>query len=122
MEKIVSAISSAMYTYILIILLVGAGIYFTVRTRFAPFRMLKEQICAVTEKPADVTMGLMTLINIPVILILGKYAFRAIKDYEKQKKEGKEPVFYAKNIGLPHNVDCWREKNENRSFYRLPLL
>lgn len=59
---------------------------------------------------ADVTMGLMTLINIPVILILGKYAFRAIKDYEKQRKEGKEPVFYAKNIGLPHNVDCWREE------------
>ena len=53
MEKIVSAISSAMYTYILIILLVGAGIYFTVRTRFAPFRMLKEQFRAVTEKPAD---------------------------------------------------------------------
>ncbi|MBQ2736826.1 MAG: alanine:cation symporter family protein [Clostridia bacterium] len=59
---------------------------------------------------ADVTMGLMTLINIPVILILGKYAFRAIKDYEKQRKEGKEPVFYAKNIGLPHDVDCWREE------------
>lgn len=59
---------------------------------------------------ADVTMGLMTLINIPVILILSKYAFRAIKDYEKQRKEGKEPVFYAKNIGLPHNVDCWREE------------
>ena len=59
---------------------------------------------------ADVTMGLMTLINIPVILILSKYAFRAIKDYEKQRKEGKEPVFYAKNIGLPHDVDCWREE------------
>ncbi len=59
---------------------------------------------------ADVTMGLMTLINIPVILILGKYAFRAIKDYEKQRKEGKEPVFYAKNIDLPQDVDCWREE------------
>ena len=110
MGKIVSAISSAKYTYILIILLVGAGIYFTVRTRFAPFRMLKEQFRAVTEKPTDVTMGLMTLINIPVILILSKYAFRAINDYEKQRKEGKEPVFYAKNIGLPHDVDCWREE------------
>lgn len=60
---------------------------------------------------ADVTMGLMTIINIPVILILGKYAFRAIKDYEKQRKEGKEPVFYAKNIDLPHEVDYWREEN-----------
>ncbi len=56
---------------------------------------------------ADVTMGAMTLINIPVILILGKYAIRALRDYEKQRKEGKEPVFVAKNIDLPHQTDYW---------------
>ncbi len=56
---------------------------------------------------ADVTMGGMTLINIPVILILGKYAIRALADYEKQRKEGVEPVFHAKNIDLPHKVDYW---------------
>lgn len=56
---------------------------------------------------ADVLMGGMTLINIPVIVILGKYSLRALKDYEKQRKEGKEPVFHAKDIGLPHNVDYW---------------
>lgn len=56
---------------------------------------------------ADVTMGGMTLINIPVILILGKYALRALADYEKQRKEGVEPVFHAKNIDLPHKVDYW---------------
>ncbi len=56
---------------------------------------------------ADVTMGGMTLINIPVILILGKYALRALADYEKQRKEGREPVFRAKDIDLPHNVDYW---------------
>lgn len=56
---------------------------------------------------ADVAMGGMTLINMPVILILGKYAFRALSDYEKQRKEGKEPVFHAKNIDLPHKVDYW---------------
>ena len=56
---------------------------------------------------ADVAMGGMTLINMPVILILGKYALRALSDYEKQRKEGKEPVFHAKNIDLPHKVDYW---------------
>ncbi len=57
---------------------------------------------------ADITMGGMTIINMPVILFLGKYAFRALKDYDKQRKQGKTPVFKAKNIGLPHNVDYWK--------------
>ena len=58
---------------------------------------------------ADVFMGFMALINIPVIFVLGKYAYRALNDYEKQRKVGKEPVFLAKNIGLPHDVDFWQE-------------
>ncbi len=57
---------------------------------------------------ADVLMGAMTIINIPVIIILSKYALRALKDYEKQKKAGKDPVFKAKNINLPHEVDYWK--------------
>lgn len=56
---------------------------------------------------ADITMGGMTIINMPVCLILGKYAFRALKDYESQRKEGKIPVFKAKNIDLPHKTDYW---------------
>lgn len=56
---------------------------------------------------SDVFMGGMVIINIPVILILSKYALRALRDYEKQRKEGKEPVFHAKDIDLPHKVDYW---------------
>ncbi len=56
---------------------------------------------------ADVLMGLMAIINIPVIIILGKYAFRALKDYLKQRKEGKDPEFKAKNIDLPYDTDYW---------------
>lgn len=56
---------------------------------------------------ADVTMGGMTLINIPVIVILSPYAIRALNDYTKQRKEGKEPTFSSKNVDLPHKVDCW---------------
>lgn len=62
---------------------------------------------------ADVSMGLMALIHIPVIVILGKYAFRALKDYDKQRKEGKKPVFLAKNIGLEGKTDYWQEENND---------
>ncbi len=56
---------------------------------------------------ADVAVGAMAIINMPVILFLGKYAYRALKDYEKQRKDGKEPVFKAKDIDLPHKTDYW---------------
>lgn len=45
---------------------------------------------------SDVLMGGMTLINMPVIFILGKYSYRALNDYVKQRKAGKDPVFIAK--------------------------
>ncbi len=58
---------------------------------------------------ADITMGGMTIINMPVILILSKYAINALKDYDSQKKAGKNPVFKAKNIGIPEDmVDYWK--------------
>ena len=62
---------------------------------------------------ADITMGAMALINLPIILYLGKYAFGALKDYEKQRKEGKDPVFLAKSIGLDGKVECWQENEQN---------
>lgn len=57
---------------------------------------------------SDILMGCMTLINMPVIFCLSKYAIRTLKDYEMQRKKGIEPVFHAKDIDLPHNVDCWK--------------
>lgn len=56
---------------------------------------------------ADVTMGCMTIINMPVILILSKYAMKALKDYEQQAENGRKPVFHVRDIGLPHEVDYW---------------
>ncbi len=56
---------------------------------------------------ADITMGAMTLINMPVIIILSKYAISTLKNYEDQRKQGKEPVFLARDIGLPHKTDYW---------------
>ncbi|MBQ8379085.1 MAG: alanine:cation symporter family protein, partial [Oscillospiraceae bacterium] len=51
LDKIIAMISDVMYSYLLIIILLLGGIFFTVRTKFAQFRLLKEQFKAVTEKP-----------------------------------------------------------------------
>lgn len=57
---------------------------------------------------ADLTMGGMTLINMPVILYLSKYALRCLEDYTRQREQGREPQFCAEDIGLGHEVDHWR--------------
>ncbi len=56
---------------------------------------------------ADITMGAMALINVPVLFFLGKYVIRALNDYTKQRKEGKNPVFKASDIDLPFKTDFW---------------
>ena len=56
---------------------------------------------------ADVLMGFMALINLPVILMLGTPAIRCLQDYIRQKKEGKDPVFKAADIGLKTKIDFW---------------
>ena len=52
-------------------------------------------------------MGAMTLINMPVIIYLGQYAIRALKDYERKLDAGGEITFQAKDIDLPHETDYW---------------
>ena len=55
---------------------------------------------------ADLLQALMVIINIPVILILAKPAVEALKDYEAQRKAGKDPVYSAKENGIG-NTDAW---------------
>ncbi len=57
---------------------------------------------------ADLAQALMVLVNMPVILYLSKYSVRCLKDYCKQRKEGKEPVFKAKDIGIEEELDFWQ--------------
>ncbi len=56
----------------------------------------------------DLLMGLMVLINLPVIIILGKKALDCAKDYEAQRREGKNPVFEAASIGITDKLDYWQ--------------
>ncbi|WP_295619342.1 sodium:alanine symporter family protein [uncultured Methanobrevibacter sp.] len=58
---------------------------------------------------ADITMGGMTLINLPCCVMLAKVAVDCLKDYEKQKKAGQTPVFKADSIGLnTDEIDFWK--------------
>ncbi len=58
---------------------------------------------------ADITMAFMAMVNLVAILLLGKWAFRALSDYTAQRKAGKDPVFVAESIeGLPA-TECWHE-------------
>lgn len=50
---IVSTISSYLYSYILIALLIGAGLYFSFRTKFVQVRMFRESIRVIAEPKKD---------------------------------------------------------------------
>jgi len=53
MDLIISTISDALYNYVLIIMLVLGGLYFTFRTKFVQFRLFGAQLKSVTEKAKD---------------------------------------------------------------------
>lgn len=55
---------------------------------------------------ADVLMGFMSIVNIFAIIAIGDVAIKAMKDYNKQRAEGKNPVFKAKNINMK-DLDVW---------------
>lgn len=56
---------------------------------------------------ADMTMGIMAIINMPVLFVLCKYSNKALKDYEKQIKEGKVPVFEPSKTDYQFEDDVW---------------
>ena len=59
---------------------------------------------------ADVAMGLMALVNLTAIILLGKWAFGALADYQRLRAAGSDPVFVARgNSSLPGDLpgDIW---------------
>ncbi len=60
---------------------------------------------------SDIFMGFMAIINLIAIILLGKYALKALEDYSRQRKAGVNPVFHADAIpGLPP-TECWHEED-----------
>ncbi len=53
MNDFLTKVNDAMYTYVLLILLVGAGLYFTVRTRGVQLRLLKDGIKSMLDKAPE---------------------------------------------------------------------
>lgn len=53
---------------------------------------------------ADITMGFMAIVNIIAIFMLGKVAFKVLKNYEQKRRSGEEPVFYEDEVGLTGTV------------------
>ena len=54
----------------------------------------------------DVGLGIMVLLNSVALLLLAKPALVALKDYEEQKRRGKDPVFNPTRLGIK-NADFW---------------
>ena len=61
---------------------------------------------------ADLFMGLMAIINLVVILLLGKIAFKVLDDFTKQRKAGRNPVFKSASIPGLKGAECWEETAE----------
>ncbi|QQZ09981.1 alanine/glycine:cation symporter family protein [Heyndrickxia vini] len=68
--------------------------------------------CVKTSKVAwafgDTGLGIMVWLNIIAVVILMKPALVALKDYERQKKAGIDPVFDPEALGIK-NADYWVE-------------
>ena len=57
---------------------------------------------------ADIGIGIMCWINFIALLVLSPKAIKILKDYERQKKMGVDPVFETADLGL-QNAELWNE-------------
>ena len=57
----------------------------------------------------DLCMALLTVCNLVAIVTLGKYAFRLLDDYRRQKRSGiREPVFHRSQLPeIENRLECW---------------
>ena len=57
----------------------------------------------------DLFMAFLTACNLTAIILLGRYAFRLLDDYCRQKRQGiKEPTFHRSQLPeIEHELECW---------------
>ncbi|PAF47587.1 hypothetical protein BKH46_03965 [Helicobacter sp. 12S02634-8] len=55
---------------------------------------------------ANIAMGLGATINIIGVFLLSKVVKIALDDYKAQRKQGRNPVFNSKKLGIK-NAECW---------------
>lgn len=69
MNEILTLINDAMYTYILLILLVGVGVYFSISTRFVQIRLLKDGIKSMLDKAPESKDGTKKVSSFQALMI-----------------------------------------------------
>lgn len=57
----------------------------------------------------DIGVGIMAWLNVIAILLLSRPALRCLKDYERQLRQKKTPVFNAKQCGIK-DAELWAEE------------
>ena len=57
MNELITTINDVIWSYVLIVALVGCGVWFTWRTRFVQFRMVGEMLRLLTESAVDTAKG-----------------------------------------------------------------
>ncbi len=62
----------------------------------------------------DIGVGMMAWLNIIAIILLRKPALLALKDYQEQRKSGKDPLFNPRALGIEH-ATFWEEKLKRKS-------
>lgn len=83
--------------FVLKVVLLGSTFYGAVKTASLAWAL------------GDVGLGLMVWLNLIAIVLLAKPALIALKDYEEQKKQGLDPVFNSKKLGIK-NAEYWEEE------------
>ncbi len=89
------------FIWVMKFILLGSAFYGTVKTSNFAWSL------------GDAGLGLMVWINVIAILIIMKPALLALKDYEKQKKEGKDPQFDPRPLGIK-NATFWEDRADGK--------
>ncbi|MUN55764.1 amino acid carrier protein [Kocuria koreensis] len=56
---------------------------------------------------ADVFMAVMAFLNLIAIFLLAGVATKVLKNYDRQRKEGKEPIFHASDLPEITGLETW---------------
>lgn len=97
--------NSKLFTNVLRITILGTTFYGAIKTAEVAWAL------------GDIAVGAMAWLNVIAILILGNIGLKVLKDYEQQKKMGRDAetfIFDPKKLGIK-GADDWYKFNERRA-------
>jgi alanine or glycine:cation symporter, AGCS family len=83
--------------FVLKVAIIAATVYGTVKTADLAWAL------------GDIGVGLMAWLNLVAIVLLRNVAFKCLRDYEAQKKLGKDPQFDPMALGIA-NAHYWEQR------------